>query len=98
MKGSIHEKESTCSNFDFDIMTPYWGSVFFAFFAQGATMIQENVGEKYTKLIAEGQFPIARWGTPEDVASVVSLVCDDRYVYTTGNYIDVDGGFHIRRL
>ena len=24
-------------------MTPYWGSVFFAFFAQGATMIQENV-------------------------------------------------------
>lgn len=26
-----------------DIMTPYWGSVFFAFFAQGATMIQENV-------------------------------------------------------
>ena len=25
-------------------MTPYWGSVFFAFFAQGATMIQEKVG------------------------------------------------------
>ncbi len=24
-------------------MTPYWGSVFFAFFAQGATMIQKNV-------------------------------------------------------
>ena len=24
-------------------MTPYWGSVFFAFFAQGATMIQGNV-------------------------------------------------------
>lgn len=22
-------------------MTPYWGSVFFAFFAQGDTMIQE---------------------------------------------------------
>lgn len=22
-------------------MTPYWGSVFFAFFAQGATMIQK---------------------------------------------------------
>lgn len=62
------------------------------------TDMTKVVHEKYTKLIAEGQFPIARWGTPEDVASVVSLVCDDRYVYTTGNYIDVDGGFHIRRL
>ena len=24
-------------------MTPYWGSVFFAFFSQGAAMIQGNV-------------------------------------------------------
>ena len=62
------------------------------------TDMTKVVHEKYTRLIAEGQFPIARWGTPEDVASVVSLVCDDRYIYTTGNYIDVDGGFHIRRL
>lgn len=62
------------------------------------TDMTKVVHEKYTRLIAEGQFPIARWGTPEDVAQVVSLVCDDRYVYTTGNYIDVDGGFHIRRL
>ena len=30
-------------------MTPYWGSVFFAFFAQGATMIQENVLSPLTK-------------------------------------------------
>lgn len=56
------------------------------------------VHEKYTRMIEEGQFPIARWGTPEDVAQVVRLVCDDRYVYNTGNYIDVDGGVHIRRL
>ncbi|MBQ6365359.1 MAG: 3-ketoacyl-ACP reductase [Oscillospiraceae bacterium] len=62
------------------------------------TDMTKVVHEKYTRLIAEGQFPIARWGTPEDVASVVSVVCDDRYIYTTGNYIDVDGGFHIRKL
>ena len=44
------------------------------------------------------RFPIARWGTPEDLGKVARLVCDDDFVYTTGNYIDVDGGFHIRRL
>ncbi len=62
------------------------------------TDMTKVVHEKYTRLIEEGQFPIARWGTPEDVASVISCICDDRFVYTTGNYIDVDGGFHIRRL
>ena len=32
-------------------MIPYWGSVFFAFFAQGATMIQEwyNMLSQLTK-------------------------------------------------
>ena len=62
------------------------------------TDMTKVVHDKYTRLIEEGQFPIARWGTPEDVASVISCLCDDRFVYTTGNYIDVDGGFHIRRL
>ena len=45
-----------------------------------------------------GTFPIARWGTPQDVADAVSVLCGDRFLYTTGNYIDVDGGFHIPRL
>ena len=62
------------------------------------TDMTKVVHEKYTRLIAEGQFPIARWGTPEDLGKVARLVCDDDFVYTTGNYIDVDGGFHIRRL
>lgn len=56
------------------------------------------VHEKYSKLIEDGMFPIARWGTPEDVALAVSALVGDKLVYTTGNYIDVDGGFHIRRL
>ena len=54
--------------------------------------------EKYDALIRDGVFPIRRWGTPEDVANMVSLFCSDTVLYTTGNYIDVDGGFHIRRL
>lgn len=63
-----------------------------------ATDMTSTVQEKYDKLIENGAFPIARWGTPEDVAGAVSLLCSDRLRYTTGNYIDVDGGFHIQRL
>ncbi|MDO5332067.1 MAG: 3-ketoacyl-ACP reductase, partial [Bacillota bacterium] len=59
-----------------------------------ATDMTSTVHDKYNKLIADGVFPIARWGTPEDVAKVVSAFCSDKFNYTTGNYIDVDGGFH----
>ena len=57
-----------------------------------------TVHEKYDKLIAAGEFPIARWGKPQDIANAVSLLISDKLMYTTGNYIDVDGGLHIRRL
>ena len=57
-----------------------------------------TVHEKYDRLIAAGEFPIARWGKPQDIANAVSLLISDKLMYTTGNYIDVDGGFHIRRL
>lgn len=63
-----------------------------------ATDMTSAVQAKYDKLIAEGAFPVARWGTPEDVAGAVSALCSDKFLYTTGNYIDVDGGFHIKRL
>ena len=62
------------------------------------TDMTKVVHEKYTKMIGEGQFPIARWGTPEDIGKVAALLCDDDFVYSTGNYIDVDGGFHIRKM
>lgn len=63
-----------------------------------ATDMTSGVQGKYDDLIGQGEFPIARWGTPEDVANAVSAFCGDKFLYTTGNYIDVDGGFHIRRL
>lgn len=63
-----------------------------------ATDMTSTVQAKYDKLIADGLFPIARWGTPEDVANAVSALVSDKFQYTTGNYIDVDGGFHIKRL
>jgi len=63
-----------------------------------ATDMTATVQAKYDKLIEEGVFPIARWGTIEDVANAVSVFASDSFLYTTGNYIDVDGGFHIKRL
>ena len=63
-----------------------------------ATDMTSTVVEKYDKLIEDGVFPIARWGKPEDVAGAVSALVSDKFMYTTGNFIDVDGGFHIRRL
>ena len=56
------------------------------------------VKEKYDRLIAEGLSPIRRWGQPEDVASVVSLLAAGQLPFSTGERINVDGGFHIRRL
>lgn len=63
-----------------------------------ATDMTSAVEEKYNALIKDGLFPIARWGKPEDVAGAVSALVSDKFLYTTGSHIDVDGGFHIKRL
>lgn len=63
-----------------------------------ATDMTSAVQAKYDAMFENGMFPIARWGLPEDVAQAVSAFCSDKFNYTTGNYIDVDGGFHIKRL
>ena len=63
-----------------------------------STDMTSTVREKYDKLIEAGAFPLKRWGTPEDIAAAVSVFCGESFLYTTGNYVDVDGGFHIKRL
>lgn len=63
-----------------------------------ATKMTEVVKEKYDGLIARGDFPIPRWGYPEDIAMAVSCLCEGKLRYSTGEIINVDGGFHIRRL
>lgn len=62
------------------------------------TDMTATVKDKYDAMFDDGVFPIARWGTPEDVARAVSVFAGDSFLYTTGNYIDIDGGFHIKRL
>ena len=63
-----------------------------------ATGMTAAVQEKYDKLIDGGLLPIKRWGMPEDVASAVYALCGGALPYMTGQSLDVDGGFHIRRL
>ena len=63
-----------------------------------ATDMTEKVKEKYDTLIEGGLLPMKRWGTPEDVANAVWTLCSGALPYVTGQSIDVDGGFHIRRL
>jgi len=56
------------------------------------------VKDKYDKLIAEGITPIKRWGQPEDVAKAVRAIAEGRLDFSTGQVLNVDGGFHLRRL
>jgi len=56
------------------------------------------VKEKYDRLIADGLSPMRRWGQPEDVATAVAMLASGALPFSTGERINVDGGFHIRRL
>lgn len=62
------------------------------------TEMTSVVKDKYDALIDGGLTPIKRWGQPEDVANAVSVLCSGMLAFSTGEVINVDGGFHIRRL
>jgi 3-oxoacyl-[acyl-carrier protein] reductase len=63
-----------------------------------ATDMTAGVKEKYDALIAKGLSPIARWGTPEDIAKAVVAIATRAFPFSTGEVINVDGGFHLRIL
>jgi 3-oxoacyl-[acyl-carrier protein] reductase len=63
-----------------------------------ATDMTGAVKEKYDRLIADGLTPIRRWGTPEDVGRAVAAIAQDLLPFSTGEVINVDGGFHLRTL
>jgi NAD(P)-dependent dehydrogenase (short-subunit alcohol dehydrogenase family) len=56
------------------------------------------VKAKYDALIAEGAWPLRRWGQPVDVAKAVAALVADHFPFSTGDCLNVDGGFHVRRL
>ncbi|NIA28930.1 MAG: 3-ketoacyl-ACP reductase [Actinobacteria bacterium] len=63
-----------------------------------ATDMTHVVREKYDKLIEEGLLPIKRWGKPDDIAQAVLAMALGYLSYSTGEVINVDGGFHLPRL
>ncbi|MBM4458129.1 MAG: 3-ketoacyl-ACP reductase [Chloroflexi bacterium] len=62
------------------------------------TDMTSTVKDKYDRLIAEGLAPIRRWGQPDDVARAVVAIAEGYLPFSTGEVINVDGGFHLRRL
>jgi NAD(P)-dependent dehydrogenase (short-subunit alcohol dehydrogenase family) len=63
-----------------------------------ATDMTAPVKEKYDRLINEGLTLLPRWGTPADVGKAVAAIAQDLLPFSTGEVINVDGGFHLRRL
>jgi NAD(P)-dependent dehydrogenase (short-subunit alcohol dehydrogenase family) len=63
-----------------------------------ATDMTAAVKDKYDRLIGEGLVPQGRWGTPEDVGRAVSAFMQGAFPFSTGDVVNVDGGFHLRRL
>lgn len=63
-----------------------------------ATDMTSGVKEKYDSLIAGGLSPIRRWGTPEDVGKAAAAIAQGLLPFSTGEVINVDGGFHLKIL
>lgn len=54
--------------------------------------------KKYEEMIKNGLTPIKRIGEPDDVAKCVRALLSGDFDFATGQIINADGGFHIRRL
>jgi len=57
-----------------------------------------KVREYYNQFVGKGLAPIDRWGKPEEVARAVAMLARGDLPFSTGEVINVDGGFHLRRL
>lgn len=67
--------------------------------APGAIMIRDTGWEKEQKhnpdqfrKMVDGQFPLGRLGTPEEVANLVVFICSEKASLLNGASIPVDGG------
>ena len=63
-----------------------------------ATDMTGPVQAKYDALIAGGLTPIRRWGLPEDIGRAITAIARGDLPFSTGEVINVDGGFHLRTL
>lgn len=62
------------------------------------TDMTSGVRDKYNDFINSGGLPIQRWGMPEDIAKAVVGLAMGFLSYSTGEVLNVDGGYHLRRL
>ena len=47
------------------------------------------------KMIADGRFPIPRMALPEDIGRTAAALATGALPFSTGEFVNVDGGFHI---
>jgi len=52
----------------------------------------------YEEKIASGLLPQRRMGAPADIARAVRAITEGHLDYSTGQVLNVDGGFHLRTL
>lgn len=57
-----------------------------------------GVLKKYEEMIENGLTPTKRMGETEDVAKCVKALLSGDFDFSTGQVINADGGFHMRRL
>jgi NAD(P)-dependent dehydrogenase (short-subunit alcohol dehydrogenase family) len=62
------------------------------------TDMTKAVEKKYDDLIADGITPIRRWGLPDDVATAVTTCATGGIPMSTGQILNIDGGFHLSIL
>lgn len=62
------------------------------------TDMNRSVWAKYDQAIQEGASLTRRWGTPEDVATVITSIATGKLPFTTATTIPVGGGLHVHRL
>jgi NAD(P)-dependent dehydrogenase (short-subunit alcohol dehydrogenase family) len=62
------------------------------------TDMTSAVSQKYDRLIGDGLTPIRRWGQAADVARAVVAIAEGFFPFSTGEVINIDGGFHLHRL
>ena len=59
------------------------------------TDMTSKVTAKYDALIEGGLLPIARWGTPEDIAAIACFLASDEGSYVNGTILRADGGITV---
>jgi NAD(P)-dependent dehydrogenase (short-subunit alcohol dehydrogenase family) len=62
------------------------------------TALPSKKHKEYDQLIKNGLFPMKRWGQPDEVGKAVAMLARGDLPFSTGEIINVDGGFHLKKF